>query len=291
MLGGCDRIANRVGDSTFRCAKIGERSWPIGFATAVLIKPIFENRNLESSQKRPGVAEGTSRFSVVAHYLSFLTEIFGAGTTRHIRIVFINVETRRVYISPSTYNPDEPWMIQQATAFVESTKTLGPKCKILLIDNDNKYSKPFLNALKNRRIKTLRTPIRSPNRVAFAERFVQTIKQECLDHFVVFGSTHRDVLCQEFNVHYHEERPHQGLGNELVIRDRRNARNPKRNHQKRIRFRFLRFVAKNGAADYSRGTVAKRRNSRRRSPFRVGFISDLSALLRVTRTSVRNDAC
>jgi hypothetical protein len=136
-----------------------------------------------------------------------------------------------------------------------------------------------------------RVPIRSPNMVALAERFVQTIKQECLDHFAVFGSTHRDVLCQEFNVHYHEERPHQGLGNELVIRDRRNARNPKRNHQKRIRFRFLRFVAKNGAADYSRGTVAKRRNSRRRSPFRVGFISDLSALLRVTRTSVRNDAC
>jgi putative transposase len=56
--------------------------------------------------------------------------------------------------------------------------------------------------------------------VAFAERFVQTIKQECLDHFVVFSHKHMDLLCQEFKdcYHdYHEERPHQGLENELVI--------------------------------------------------------------------------
>jgi putative transposase len=120
-------------------------------------------------------------------------------------------------------------MIQQATAFVESTKTLRPKCKILLIDNDHKYSKPFLNARKNRRIKTQRTSIRPPNRVAFAERFVQTIKQECLDHFVVFGSRHRDVLCQELKVHYHEERPHQGLGNELVFSDSLSKKRSKSN--------------------------------------------------------------
>jgi putative transposase len=53
--------------------------------------------------------------------------------------------------------------------------------------------------------------------VAFAERFVQTIKQECLDHFVVFGRKHMDVLCREFVEHYHEERPHQGLNNDLVL--------------------------------------------------------------------------
>jgi putative transposase len=57
--------------------------------------------------------------------------------------------------------------------------------------------------------------------VAFAERFVQTIKQECLDHFVVFGHKHMDLLCQEFKDYYHEERPHQGLENELVIQSSR----------------------------------------------------------------------
>jgi hypothetical protein len=84
-------------------------------------------------------------------------------------LIFINVETRRVYISPSTYKPDEPWMIQQATEFFESTKRGGPKCKILMIDNDNKYSKPFVDAFKIERSKPndlrsdLRTWSHSPN--------------------------------------------------------------------------------------------------------------------------------
>ena len=107
-------------------------------------------------------------------------------------------------------------MVRQAAEFVESIKTEGPKCKILMLDNDGKYSKPFIAALKKGKVKTQRTPIRSPNMVAFAERFVQTIKQECLDHFIVFGHKHMDVLCQEFKIHYHEERPHQGLDNELI---------------------------------------------------------------------------
>ncbi|MFK7738020.1 MAG: integrase core domain-containing protein [Pirellulaceae bacterium] len=56
--------------------------------------------------------------------------------------------------------------------------------------------------------------MRSPNTVAFVERFVQTIKQECLDHFIVFGEQHMSLLCSEFREHYHLERPHQGLENE-----------------------------------------------------------------------------
>jgi putative transposase len=89
-----------------------------------------------------------------------------------------------------------------------------------MLDKDGKYSKLFMDAFEKGKIKTQRTPIRFPNMVAFAERFVQTIKQECLDHFVVFGHQHMDLLCQEFKDYYHdyhEERPHQGLENELVI--------------------------------------------------------------------------
>lgn len=67
-----------MGDQTFRWANIGEGFWPLGFATAVLIKPIFGNGDFESSQRRSGVPEGTARVSVVARDLAFLTEIFGA---------------------------------------------------------------------------------------------------------------------------------------------------------------------------------------------------------------------
>ncbi len=91
-------------------------------------------------------------------------------------------------------------------------------------DNDGKYSKPFLASLKKGKIKTQRTLIRSPNMVAFAERFVQTIKQEVLDHFIVFGHKHMYALYRELKIHYHEERPHQGLENELIVGPKRTKR-------------------------------------------------------------------
>ncbi|MEL7263589.1 MAG: integrase core domain-containing protein [Planctomycetota bacterium] len=129
-------------------------------------------------------------------------------------LVFLHVETRRVFITPATYKPGQEWMVEQAEEFIRHSKSEKLPCKILMHDNDGKYSQPFLDAFKSKKIKTQRTAIRSPNTVAFVERFVQTIKQECLDHFIVFGEKHMSLLCSEFREHYHLERPHQGLENE-----------------------------------------------------------------------------
>ena len=62
-----------------------------------------------------------------------------------------------------------------------------------------------------------RLAIRAPNTNAYVERFIQTLQVECLDHFLVFGEKHLDYLVREYVEHYHTERPHQGLGNRLVI--------------------------------------------------------------------------
>jgi putative transposase len=131
-------------------------------------------------------------------------------------LIFLHLETRRVYISPSTYKPDEKWMIAQAEAFIDHSKKEGLPCKILMLDNDGKYSKPFINAIKAAKVKPHRTAFRSPNTIAFVERFIQSLQQEAIDHFIVFGRAHMDVLCREFRDHYHLERPHQGLNNELI---------------------------------------------------------------------------
>ncbi|XZE37292.1 integrase core domain-containing protein, partial (plasmid) [Pirellulaceae bacterium SH501] len=178
------------------------------------VKNVLKRNGFESGPKRgPGTwDEFVTRHAKTLWQCDFFSKkmVSKTGLRDIFVLIFINVETRRVYISPSTYNPDEQWMVQQATTFIESTKTGGPKCKILMLDNDAKYSKLFMDAFERGKIKTQRTPIRSPNMVAFAERFVQTIKQECLDHFVVFGHKHMDILCQEFKNYYHQERPHQG---------------------------------------------------------------------------------
>jgi putative transposase len=88
------------------------------------------------------------------------------------------------------------------------------KPKLLLRDNDTKYTKEFDAVLESEGVEVKRvTPI-SPNLNAYAERFVQSISQECLDHFLIFGEDHLRHLCTEYLAYYHQDRPHQSLKNE-----------------------------------------------------------------------------
>ncbi|MBL8758243.1 MAG: transposase [Phycisphaerae bacterium] len=88
--------------------------------------------------------------------------------------------------------------------------------RILLRDGDGKFGTPFNAALREHRCVPKRLPPCSPQLNAFAERWVRTVKRECLDHFLAFGLRHLDYLAAEFVRHYHEHRPHQGMGNRLL---------------------------------------------------------------------------
>jgi hypothetical protein len=90
-----------------------------------------------------------------------------------------------------------------------SRSQVGHVCR----DRDSVYTKTFDKALKSKRVEVTKVAFRAPNMNAYAERFVQTIQGECLDHFIVCGTRHFDYLCREFLEHYHKERPHQGLEN------------------------------------------------------------------------------
>lgn len=81
-------------------------------------------------------------------------------------------------------------------------------------DRDTKYQRPFDATFKSAGTEVKVGAFRSPNTNAYVERFIQTIQQECLDHFVVFGQEHMDYLVDEFVIHYHEERPQQSKNNE-----------------------------------------------------------------------------
>ena len=84
-------------------------------------------------------------------------------------------------------------------------------------DADRKFGKAFGGALRERGARPRRLRPRSPNLNAFVERWIQSIQIECLNHFVVLGASHLDHLVQQFVTHYHEELPHQGLNNQLII--------------------------------------------------------------------------
>jgi putative transposase len=136
-----------------------------------------------------------------------------AGLVDIFVLFVINVSTRRVFVSGISANPDRVWMAQQARNMVLhfAEQTVAPK--ILLRDNDGKFSKQFDAILRDEGIEVRRITPLSPNLNAVAERFVQTISGECLSHFMVFGEKHLWHIIKEFLAHYHGERPHQGLGN------------------------------------------------------------------------------
>jgi putative transposase len=104
-------------------------------------------------------------------------------------------------------------MREQAQAFVQH---IGPDQAArthLRRDRDGAYQPGFDATLRAAGIQVERTSYRSPNLQAYVERFIQSIQQECLDHFIVCGERHFDHLVREYVEHYHTERPHQAKGN------------------------------------------------------------------------------
>jgi transposase len=137
------------------------------------------------------------------------------GFPQLFAMVFINVATRRVWVSPATRNPTETWVMDQAKAFIDHTEDIGLKVNLVTRDNDQIYKKGFDQVMEAAGIHPMRLALRSPNTNAYVERFIQTIQVECMDHFLVFGEKHFDYLGREYVEHYHTERPHQGLGNRV----------------------------------------------------------------------------
>jgi putative transposase len=131
-------------------------------------------------------------------------------------LVFLHLETRRVFISPSSYHPDESWVLEQAEAFKQHLKDEKLACKLLMHDRDTKFTKSFDELFSAGKQNVKISAFRSPNTNAYVERFIQSLQQECLDHFVVFGKAHFDYLSSEYSEHYHLERPHQSLENGLI---------------------------------------------------------------------------
>jgi putative transposase len=141
-----------------------------------------------------------------------VTALTLTGWKQFFVLAFLHVGTRRVFVSPATAHPDEPWVRQQAAAFVKHAKANELRADIVFHDRDTKFTAAFDADLKKSGVDVRLAPIRSPNTQAFIERWIQTVRQECLDHFLILGEKHLDHLIQEFAEYYHTARPHQGDG-------------------------------------------------------------------------------
>lgn len=137
------------------------------------------------------------------------------GPVVYYVLFFIHIHTRRVHVAGITPNPDGPWMAQQARnmSMIFDEEPEEHKPTHIIRDRDSKFTKQFCSILEDDGIEFRPIPPLSPNLNPHAEAWVQRVKRECLDWFIVLGEQHLRHIIREFFNYYHAHRPHQGLGN------------------------------------------------------------------------------
>ena len=139
------------------------------------------------------------------------------GLVTYYVLFFIHLESRRVNIAGITVHPDELWMKQIArNATMEGCGVLRD-CRHLLHDRDTKFTRSFHAIIASGRIKPLALPARSPNLNAYAERWIRSVKEECLSKVILFGERSLRRALSNYVDHFHAERNHQGKGNVLLF--------------------------------------------------------------------------
>jgi transposase InsO family protein len=127
-------------------------------------------------------------------------------------LFFIELDTRRVYVTGVTAHPIGPWVVQQARNLTMALEDRAHPVKFLIRDRDTKFTSSFDEVFRTDGIRIIRTPIRAPRANAFAERFVGTVRRECLDRMLIFGRRHLECVLADYTAHYNGHRPYRALG-------------------------------------------------------------------------------
>jgi transposase InsO family protein len=154
---------------------------------------------------------------VIAAADFFMTEVWTIrGLVTHYVLLVIEHATRAVQIAAVTTNPDAAFMAQIARNLTSHDDGFLRGMRFLVIDRDTKFSIQFCQIVEAAGTTIVRTAFQAPNMNAIAERWVLSVKAECLDRIIRFGQGHLERVLSSYVDHYHAERPHQGLGNELI---------------------------------------------------------------------------
>jgi transposase InsO family protein len=138
------------------------------------------------------------------------------GLVRYFVLFVIDLKTRRVEVAGISRSPDGRWMGQVARNLTDIEDGFPQRTRYLIHDHDPLFTAQFGRILEDSGVRPVKLPARSPNLNAYAERFVRSIKSECLAQIIPLGERHLRRSVSEYIEHYHRERNHQGLGNELI---------------------------------------------------------------------------
>ena len=139
------------------------------------------------------------------------------GLLTYYVLFFIHLESRRICLAGVTRHPNQEWMEQMARNVTMEDSGFLIHRKYLLHDHDSKYCSSFLQLIEAGSVKTLALPPRSPNLNAYAERWVRSVREECLAKLILLGEGSLRRALRHYEAHYHEERNHQGKNNVLLF--------------------------------------------------------------------------
>ena len=186
------------------------------------VRNILKRHGIEPAPEREKHTSWTTflkaHWDVMASTDFFTVEVWTLrGLVTYYVLFVMRLKTRSVHIAGVTTAPKGTYMKQVARNLTDvSDGFLFLYSRYLIMDRDTKYMNDFRGHLDREGVKPVRCPARAPNCNAFAERFVRSIKDECLGRMILFGEASLRRVLREYVIHYHAERNHQGVGNRLL---------------------------------------------------------------------------
>jgi transposase InsO family protein len=177
---------------------------------------VLESHGIGPAPERPSSWRSFlgAHFGEIAATDSFSVEVWTGGRLQTYYVLFvIDLESRIVHLAGITTEPAEAFMAQVARNLTATVDGFLGKHRYLICDRDTKFTAQFAATLLAAGVQIVRTPVRAPNCNAFAERFVLSIRRECLDRLVLIGERALRNAVVQYLAHYNAERAHQGVGN------------------------------------------------------------------------------
>ena len=197
--------------------ELGKLGYDIGRST---IRDVLKRRRVPSAPERS--RRGSSWRTFLAHYkdevvaCDFFTVETAWLKTLYV-LFFIELGSRRVHLAGCTTKPTSAWVTQQARHLSWKVQDGEVPIRFLIHDRDTKFAMTFGRVFASEDVTIIRTPVRAPNANAFAERWVRSVREECLDRIVVLGEEHLRRVLTAYVEYYNNARPHQGIDQQCPV--------------------------------------------------------------------------